>query len=236
MLTRPDVVVVDDHLLIAETLQVALTARGLSVVTMVPEPAGMLAGLLASRPRLVLLDLDLGSVGSSIGLIRPLVANGIVVLLMTGVSERVRIAEALEQGAIGYQRKGDGFSALLDRSCAALAAGPGVTALDPAERSALLTELAAHRAAERRRLRPFDELTERERETLQALCLGESVRDIAADWVVSEATVRTHVRGILTKLNAPSQLAAVIAATSSGWLARGRNGSARPAEAGVRIA
>lgn len=234
MLSRPDVIVVDDHLLIAETLQATLAARGVSAAAVVPEqPSTLLAKLLDSRPRLVLLDLDLGGFGSSLGLIRPLVANGVVVLLMTGVSDRVRIAEALEQGAIGYQRKGDGFSALLDRTCAALAAGPAVSALDPAERTTLLAELATARSAQRRIMRPFDELTERESEALQALCLGDSVRDIAADWVVSEATVRTHVRGILSKLHASSQLAAVVAATTSGWLARTRGSS--PSRAGTRV-
>jgi len=232
MLSRPDIVVVDDHVLIAETLQAALTAQGISAVTMAPAP-GLLPELLQSRPRLVLLDLDLGSAGSSIGLIKPLVANGSAVLLVTGVSERTRIAEALEQGAIGYQCKGDGFHALLERSCAALAAGPTGSALDPAERTALLVELAAHRAAQRRTLRPFEELTERESETLRALARGGSVRDIAADWVVSEATVRTHVRGVLTKLNASSQLAAVAAAISSGWFSNRR--SAGPGAGGASV-
>ncbi len=234
MLSRPDVVVVDDHLLIAETLQAALTARGVPAAVVAPDrPSALLATLVDSRPRLVLLDLDLGSFGSSIGIIEPLVGHGIAVLLMTGVSDRVRIAEALERGAIGYQRKGDGFQALLERACAALDADPAVRALDPAEHARLLAELAAHRTAQRRAFRPFEALTEREAETLRALCRGESVRDIAADWVVSEATVRSHVRGILTKLNVASQLAAVIAATSSGWLDRGHRGSA---QAGVRIA
>jgi DNA-binding CsgD family transcriptional regulator len=36
---------------------------------------------------------------------------------------------------------------------------------------------------------------------------------------VSEATVRSHVRGVLTKLDVTSQLAAVALALRSGWLA-----------------
>jgi DNA-binding NarL/FixJ family response regulator len=46
------------------------------------------------------------------------------------------------------------------------------------------------------------------------------VTEIARGWVVSEATVRSHVRGVLTKLNVGSQLAAVAAALDAGWLAR----------------
>ena len=48
---------------------------------------------------------------------------------------------------------------------------------------------------------------------------GQSVHDIAERWVVSEATVRSHVRAVLAKLDAPSQLAAVALALHSGWLA-----------------
>jgi DNA-binding NarL/FixJ family response regulator len=40
--------------------------------------------------------------------------------------------------------------------------------------------------------------------------------------VVSEATVRSQVRGVLTKLGANSQLEAVARATKAGWLNAGR--------------
>jgi DNA-binding NarL/FixJ family response regulator len=67
-------------------------------------------------------------------------------------------------------------------------------------------------------LAPFRTLTEREREALLAMGHGQSVSEIAAAWVVSEATVRTHVRGVLGKLDVRSQLAAVGMALRCGWL------------------
>ena len=42
---------------------------------------------------------------------------------------------------------------------------------------------------------------------------------IAREWVVSEATVRSQVRGVLTKLGAGSQLEAVALALEAGWFA-----------------
>ena len=54
-------------------------------------------------------------------------------------------------------------------------------------------------------------------DALRSIAHGLSVQDIAADWVVSEATVRTHVQGVLAKLGVRSQLAAVAAARRSGW-------------------
>ena len=68
---------------------------------------------------------------------------------------------------------------------------------------------------------PFLTLTQREREVLTELTRGKSVDCIANEWVVSEATVRTQVRGVLTKLDVRSQLAAVAKARSAGWTVDG---------------
>ena len=53
---------------------------------------------------------------------------------------------------------------------------------------------------------------------LHALGRGMSVGHIAAERVVSEATVRTQVRGVLMKLGVSSQFEAVAHASRSGWL------------------
>ena len=64
----------------------------------------------------------------------------------------------------------------------------------------------------------LERLTGRERQVLEALGEGRTVTDIAASWVVSESTVRSQVRGILTKLGVTSQLEAVALALRVGWL------------------
>ena len=53
---------------------------------------------------------------------------------------------------------------------------------------------------------------------LHALAAGHSVGCIATAWFVSEATVRSQVRAILTKLGVSSQLEAVAAAHRQQWL------------------
>lgn len=55
-------------------------------------------------------------------------------------------------------------------------------------------------------------LTGRERAVLEALRRGDNAADIAARWVVSLPTVRTHIRAVLRKLEVSSQLAAVAVA------------------------
>jgi DNA-binding NarL/FixJ family response regulator len=212
------IAIVDDHELIAETLRVALTQAGVDARCIRPrELDEVLAELLELHPDLVLLDLKLGDFGETTRIIEPLVTAGMRVVLVTGVVGRVQIAAALEQGALGYVRKSDGFAALQAKARAAIA---GADVLDPAERLRLLDELRVDRAQRAAALAPFRELTDREQDVLRELAQGRTVTEIARGWVVSEATVRSHVRGVLTKLNVGSQLAAVAAALDAGWLAR----------------
>jgi two-component system nitrate/nitrite response regulator NarL len=209
------VAIVDDHLLVAESLQAALRGRGVDARVIAPsELATLSADLLAASADLILLDLDLGGFGDSTAIIATLVQGGSKVLTVTGVVDRLRIAAALEAGALDYQPKSAGFDALLDATCAALAAsGP----MHPQQRAQLLAELDVARKQRAVSQEVFLRLTARESDTLQALATGLSVRDIADEWVVSEATVRTHVRSVLNKLGTKSQLAAVAMAARHGW-------------------
>lgn len=214
----PDVVVVDDHQLLATTVRIALRAAGVDADLIAPCPLpSLLELILAQRPSVVLLDLDLGPDGDSTRLVAPLSAAGIRVVVVTGVADRPRVAAALEQGAVAYRSKTDGIDRLVDTVLAAQRHdGP----LDHELRVALLDELRRSRADVARVMAPFTRLTDREQDTLRAICAGLSAREIAALWVVSEATVRTHVRGVLGKLQVGSQLAAVAIALRSGWLDR----------------
>jgi DNA-binding NarL/FixJ family response regulator len=210
------VVVVEDHEIFAEVLCSALCERDVHAeYVQLCEPADLLAALLERQPQLIVLDLDLGRFGDSTWMIDPLTAQGIPVLVLTGSGDRMRIAAALEHGAISYQHKSAGFHTLVAQITAAISAtGP----LDCEDREALLVELRAARIQRARLLEPFARLTERERNTLEALAQGRSVHQLSRDWVLSEATVRTHVRSLLAKLNVPSQLAAVSLALRSGWM------------------
>ncbi len=214
----PTIAIVDDHLLLVETLRAAFSARGVRTLAFGPDlKSELLPGLLGAAPDLVLLDLDLGDFGDSTVLVRPLVAAGIRVLMITGLTDRLRIARALEQGAIGCQSKADGFDALLNATERALYA---TAQIDPAGRASLLLELQRARADRTATMAPFESLTERERATLVALSDGMTVNQIARAWTVSQATVRSHIQRILCKLAVGSQVQALALAMHSGWLSR----------------
>ena len=165
-------------------------------------------------PVLVLLDLDLGSMGSGLDLIRPLTEAGARVVMVTGVSDRARLGACIEAGAVGVVSKAAEFSVLIDTVHRAI---QGVPLLSDDERQALLQEARRRRRADRDRLAPFDALSPREREVLVHLLAGESAETIAEKTYVSLATVRSHIRAILLKLGVNSQIAAVALARNAGW-------------------
>ena len=213
---RLHVAVVDDHRLLADALALALEDRGMRVT--LPDlgsPELLAEALVAVRPDLVLLDLDLGGeLGDGSTLVRPLVEAGLRVLIVTATSDVEQVARAVEQGAVGVVRKNGPFPTLVQT---AVAAAGGTEVLAPRDRLRLLDVARRHREERAAALDPFDRLSGREAEVLRALANGLTVAAIARRSVVSEATVRAQVRSILTKLGVRSQLEAVVAAQRADW-------------------
>jgi DNA-binding NarL/FixJ family response regulator len=210
------IVVVDDHVLLAQSLCFALQAQGF-IAEQLPLTStdALVEAVHRLRPTVVLLDLQLGDpVGEGQDLVAPFTAAGARVLVVSGVTERPEIARAIEAGAVGHVSKSSPFDVLLDT---AVRVARGEDVLTPRDRQALLDELRRHRAEQRQALAPFDALTPRERQVLRALCDGRSVAHIAEEWVVSVPTVRTQVRAIHLKLGIGSQLEAVALAVRTGW-------------------
>jgi two-component system nitrate/nitrite response regulator NarL len=216
MSTVTRVLIVEDHTLLAQSLSLALRAEGFAVeIAALTDRAQLLAEVSADAPALVLLDLELGELGDGTELVAPLVAAGSRVLVVTGAVDRCRVAATVEAGAVGFVNKSAPFDVLLGL---VMRAAAGDAVLDPAERADLLTELRRRRAEQARLTAPLQRLSERERHVLVGLGEGKSVDTIARESFVSEATVRTQVRAVLTKLDVSSQLAAVAKARRAGWL------------------
>lgn len=215
-LTR--VAIVEDHLLFAESLDVALTLEGHEVhrvpLTDGLTSAGLLSALLRTQARVVLLDLDLGEVGSGVRLIQPLVTAGMAVVVVTGDSDRARWGECLVHGARTVLDKSSSLNTIL---ASIRRVGEGRALLTREERDELILRFHTERRSDQETRVRLEALTRREQEVLGHLMLGHAVRDIAREFVVSEATVRTQVKSILSKLEVSSQLAAVGAAHAVSW-------------------
>jgi DNA-binding NarL/FixJ family response regulator len=211
------VLLVDDHRLLSESLAAALRASGVEVdLADLSDRASLISSVCARPPDLVLLDLELGgAIGDGGTLVRPFVQAGARVLLVSASTATARVGAAIEQGAVGHVAKTAPFLELLKPAPAAAHDRPGMPA---EERQRLLHELRMERAQAAAARGPFDRLTCREQQVLLALADGRNVAQIAAEWFVSESTVRSQVRGILSKLGVGSQLEAVALALKAGWL------------------
>jgi two-component system, NarL family, nitrate/nitrite response regulator NarL len=216
-LDRDDVRVgiIDDHALVTETLALTLRGKGFDAVGCKPSPGDDVVAFASEHHlNVVLLDLNLGDLGSSLPLIRPLADLGCRVIVFTADTSRSNWGACIEAGAVSVVSKAVSFEELLERVTELL---DDVVERRQTERHELLESLRRHREEERQRLAPFAHLTVREHEVLLALTLGMSADDISESLYLSIATVRTHIRSILQKLGVNSQLAAVALALRAGW-------------------
>lgn len=217
--TGTRVTMVEDHALFAEAISIALEMEG-HTVKRVPltgqarSALTLLPTILRTNPRIVLLDLDLGTFGNGLHLVEPLVSAGVAVVVVTGSDERPRWGEAMAGGARLVLPKS---SALNDILAAVRRIHEGLPVISPEDRQELLKAWQnVHREGQIARQK-LERLTRRESEVLGHLHQGRQVREIAQRSYVSEATVRTQVKSVLTKLEVSSQIAAVGVAHQAGW-------------------
>jgi DNA-binding NarL/FixJ family response regulator len=117
------------------------------------------------------------------------------VLIFTAYSERSLLGRAFDSGANGYILKEAPHGTLV-KAIEKVAAGEGY--VDPALMPSFLSGKDQS-----------DMLTAREREILQLLADGLSNGDVAQKLFISQETVKSHVRHILTKLEADTRTHAV---------------------------
>lgn len=208
------VVVVDDHALLAESVVMTLRANGLDARTVDHSSADLVGTLLACEPDLVLLDLFLDDgFDRSLAAIAGITAAERVVVVVTATNDALLHARCIEAGAAGVVSK----SAPIEHLIEAVVRGLAGEEIMTRQRRRELSEALLSSRQRAGRTSPLDSLTPRERETLQALMQGHSAGRIARDKGVSLVTVRTHIRAVLLKLDAHSQLEAVARAASEGW-------------------
>ncbi|MGY1672653.1 LuxR C-terminal-related transcriptional regulator [Geodermatophilus sp. SYSU D00710] len=219
----PPVLLVDDHSLFAQAVEIGLRAAGVPARRVVPDTAeGITQVCAAAAPATVLLDLRLGTGADGVpidglDLVGPLTSAGCRVVVLTAETGNGTWGTAVERGAVTVLPKDTDLESLV-RVLGTVREGRPV--LDEGRRQDLLAAARRARADETARLAPFRQLSPREDEVLRCLAAGMPAATIAATAHVSEATVRTQIRAVLTKLAVNSQLQAVALARRSGWLDR----------------
>lgn len=213
------VVILDDHALFAESLELALGVEQYTPLRLDPPQAGthvrvVVQSVLHHRPDTVLLDLHLGDFGDSDPLIRPLAEAGVNVVIVSSTLDAARLGGCVQRGAraiVSKDRRLNEVLAVVRRL------RTGLPVMSAEERESLIGAWRRERADSEESLARLALLSAREREVLADLMAGRSVREIAGRKVVAEATVRTQVKAVLAKLGVGSQLAAVGLAHRVGW-------------------
>jgi DNA-binding NarL/FixJ family response regulator len=196
---KPEItcLIADDHEVVREGLRLSLSrAPHIRIVGEAPDGESAVALAERRRPNVVIMDIRMpGMDGLEATKQLSKKAPEIAVLIFTAYSERSLLGRGLESGAKGYILKEAPHGTLL-RAIEKVAAGEGY--IDPALMPAFLPG------------RDRDEmLTAREREILQLLADGMSNSDVASKLFISAETVKSHVRHILTKLEADTRTQAV---------------------------
>ncbi|NUR88321.1 MAG: response regulator transcription factor [Nonomuraea sp.] len=208
------VVIADDEDLIRAGLRVIIDAEpGFSVVGEAADGAEVVPVVRRERPDVVLMDVRMPAV-DGIQATRRLVAldDAPKVLVVTTFENDDHVYDALRAGASGFLLKRTRPDDLI-QAIRLVAAGESL--LFPAA----IRTLAGRRPSVH--VPGIDRLTGREGDVLRLMTRGMSNTEIAAELVVSQETVKTHVGNVLAKLGARDRTQAVIAAYESGFVSPG---------------
>lgn len=185
-------------------------AAGFDVVLVPPSNGSsanhVLPVILDLAPDVVVLDLHLGSGVNGAALLPALSGAGHRVMVLTGSHDRLRWGAALAAGATDVVSKSASLSELTE-SLRRVQSGRPV--IPPPLRAELIHQWQAYKESRAATPSALERLSARERQVLTELATGRLVREIAERLFLSEATVRSHVKAILSKLGVRSQIAAV---------------------------
>jgi len=213
------VLLVDDQPLLRQGYRMVLSAQDdLEVVGEAADGAAAVRAAHTLRPDVVLMDVRMPGM-DGIEATRQIVQQtpDVRVIILTTFDVDQYAFSALRAGASGFLLKNVPPDDLLS-GIRAVATGDAVVA--PSMTRRLLDAFASHLPDEpdpaERRDSVLDVLTEREREVFTLVATGLSNREIAAALVLSEATIKTHIGRILTKLDLRDRVQAVILAYRTG--------------------
>ena len=207
-----NVLIVDDHDLVAMSLALYLRSEGLPAQRHAARSRdGILTAAATMNPGVVLLDLDLGrdpdgAVLDGTTLIAGLCRTGWRVVVLSATNDEARVGKALSAGALACVSK---TAALPVLTTTVRRAMQGVDVMHPGRRQYLIDRYREQQAHARAIERRLASLTERERRVLDRLARGRRAQQIATEFHVSLATIRTQIRAVLHKLEVSSQLGAV---------------------------
>jgi DNA-binding NarL/FixJ family response regulator len=210
--------VVDDHQVLVDALSMTINAQqDMQCVGTAVDCTGGLELIQRHQPQVLILDVRLPD-GDGIELVpdihRASLETNIVVL--TSLNDEASILRAMQSGVSGFLNKSRGLQEVLS---AIRRAAEGEIVMPPSLLAGMLNRTRAQRSsADRAGTANRPTLTLRELEILKMMARGEPAEGIAARLIISPLTARTHIRNLMQKLNAHTQLQAVTYALKMGLI------------------
>ncbi|GAA4915941.1 DNA-binding NarL/FixJ family response regulator [Nonomuraea thailandensis] len=205
---RIRLLIADDHPIVRDGLRGMFAGDpGFEVIGEAADGAQAVELARALRPDVILMDLRMPGT-DGVAAIKELARLGSParVLVLTTYDTDRDVMPAIEAGATGYLLKDTGRDELVR---AVRTAARGEAVLSPSVATRLLGQVRT----------PADPLSARELEILRLIADGATNREAAARLFISEATVKSHVLHIYTKLGVNDRAAAVATAFRRGLLA-----------------
>ena len=215
------VVIADDQRLLRTGFRVILDSEpDMRVVGEAPDGEAAVDVVRRRRPDVVLMDIRMPELDGLSAARRILDDPDVptAVVMLTTFDRDEYVYEALRIGASGFLLK-DAPAEQLVAAIEVVARGDALLA--PQVTRLLIEEIARRPAPLTSAVPGLDRLTEREVEVLRLMARGMSNAEIAAELYLGEATVKTHVGRVLTKLDARDRVQAVVAAYESGLVEPG---------------
>jgi len=214
------VLVVDDQAMVRAGLRMILEAESdIRVVAEAEDGAKAISATQVHRPNVVLMDIQM-PVMNGLDATRQITrqhGQTTRVLILTTFERDDYIFEALRAGASGFILKN---APPEDLVAAVRVVAEGNALLAPSVTRRIISEFARH-PAQPEVNKELAHLTERELEVLRLIARGKTNGEIASELIVSEATVKTHVSNLLTKLGLRDRVQAVVFAYESGLVQPG---------------
>lgn len=210
------VVLVDDHSMIRIGLKAYFdTISDIEVVGEAASGEEALRVVEETRPDVILMDLIMtGMDGVEATQQVKKICPTCKVIILTSYHEDSHIFPAIRAGALSYVLKDIDPD---DLAKAIRAAHAGDAIINPQVAARMVKEIQGSNQED---VNPFVELTDRELDVLRMIAVGKNNQEIAAELVVSESTVKTHITNMLSKLHLKDRTQAAAYAWQNGIVRR----------------